>query len=50
MPVTRRKWGSCGYIIEVLKTSRAKAIFTDVQFWLPVAILLLGFGLLLTVR
>jgi len=33
-----------------LKPSLAKAVLTDPQFWLPVAVLIFGIGVLLAVR
>jgi len=33
-----------------VKPPLAKAIFTDVQFWLPLAVLAAGIGILLAVR
>ena len=45
-----------GLIIGVLsrsltkRPSTVKAIFTDLQFWVPVGVLILGFSLLVMVR
>jgi hypothetical protein len=36
-------------MIKPLKPSLAKAILTDPQFWIPVAVLVLGVGLLMLV-
>jgi hypothetical protein len=33
-----------------VKQSRVKAVITDVHFWIPVAVLLLGASLLLVLR
>jgi hypothetical protein len=34
----------------MMQTSKARAILTDVQLWLPVAVLVFGFGLLVYLR
>jgi hypothetical protein len=34
----------------LLKQSLAKAVLTDIQFWLPVAVLAFGIGLLAVLR
>jgi hypothetical protein len=33
-----------------MRQSLGRAIFTDVQFWIPAVVLLLGFGLLTALR